>query len=91
MQTYEVDALMSDKGTGSKAVPASVESSVEKPRRTFDEWFAYWAGDTETRTQRRNLSQRSRDHLAAVLWDLRRENRENRKAGRVWRGPRMRM
>jgi hypothetical protein len=82
---------MSDKETAPKAPSANAEPPMEKPRRTFDEWFAYWAGDTETRTQRRNLSQRSRDHLAAVLWDLRRENRENRKAGRVWRGPRMRM
>jgi hypothetical protein len=91
MQTYDVDAPMSDKITAPEISSADAASPTEKPRRTFDEWFAEWAGDTETRAERRAMSQRDRDDFAAVLWDLRRENRENRKAGRVWRGPRMRM
>lgn len=81
---------MSNKTTERKPLPQT-RPPTEKPRRMFNEWFADWAGDTETRTQRRNLSQRGRDKLAATIWDLRRENREDRKAGRVWNGPRMRM
>lgn len=72
---------MSDSETGPKAVLPSVKSPWEKPRRTFDEWFAYWSGRTDLHAERRAMSQEERDDLAEDLWDMRRKNREGHNAG----------